>query len=132
MLLVTPLYAGLLALWYFALSLRVVQLRGRGVSLGDGGDTELLRRIRGHGNFAEYVPLILLLMAFLELGKFSTLLLHALGLTLLLARLLHGAALSFTTSWKFGRFYGALLTFLLLLVAGGLCVYQGLVGLRLQ
>ena len=64
--------------------------------------------------------------------KFSTLLLHALGLTLLLARLLHGVALSFTGAWKFGRFYGTLLTFLVLLVTGGLCVYQGLVGLRLQ
>lgn len=130
--LVTPLYAGLLAIWYFLLSIRVVQQRGHGVSLGDGGDQELLRRIRGHGNFAEYVPLILVMMALLELGKYSSLLLHALGLSLLLARVLHGVALSFTGSWKFGRFYGTLLTFVLLLVCGGLCVHQGLNGLRLQ
>ncbi|MDP3859230.1 MAG: MAPEG family protein [Stagnimonas sp.] len=130
--LVTPLYAGLLAIWFFLLSLRVVQQRGHGVSLGDGGDSELLRRIRGHGNFAEYVPLILLMMALLELTKHSTLLLHAMGLTLLVARVLHGVALSYTGAWKFGRFYGTLLTFALLLIAGLLCVWQGIVGLRLQ
>lgn len=130
--LVTPLYAGLLAIWFFALSYRVVLQRGHGIGLGDGGDPELLRRIRGHGNFAEYVPLILLMMALLELSKHSTLLLHALGVTLLLARVLHGLALSFTSSWKFGRFWGTALTFGLLLVCGALCVCQGIVGLTLQ
>lgn len=132
MLLVTPLYAGLLALLFLALSWRVVQKRGHGVSLGDGGDAELLRRIRGHGNFAEYVPLILLMMAMLELSRHSTLLLHGLGITLVVARLLHGAALSFTGGWKFGRFWGTALTFGLLLVCGGLCLWLGIRGLPLQ
>jgi uncharacterized membrane protein YecN with MAPEG domain len=109
-----------------------VQQRGHGTSLGDGGDGELLRRIRGHGNFAEYVPFILLMMAMLELTRHSTLLLHALGITLLVARVLHGVALSFTGQWKFGRFWGTALTFGLLLVCGALCIYQGIVGLRLQ
>jgi len=130
--LVTPLYAGLLAIWFFVLSWRVVQRRGQGVSLGDGGDNELLRRIRGHGNFAEYVPFILLMMALLELTRHSTLLLHALGITLVVARLLHGIPFTFTDSWKFGRFWGTALSFGLLLVCGGLCVYQGIVGLQLQ
>ena len=123
---VTPLYAGLLALWYLVLSLRVVKGRGKGISLGDGGDAELLRRIRGHANFAEYVPLILILMGLLELGHFSLWVVHALGLSLLIARLLHGYALSFTTHFKFGRMAGAGLTFLVLLVAGLLCTYQGI------
>ncbi len=123
---VTPLYAGLLALWYLVLSLRVVNGRGKGISLGDGGDAELLRRIRGHANFAEYVPLILILMGLLELGHFSLWVVHALGLSLLIARLLHGYALSFTTHFKFGRMAGAGLTFLVLLVAGLLCTYQGI------
>src|SRR3954466_195242 len=63
---VTPFYTGLLALIFFVLSMRVVQVRGK-VSLGDGGDPTVLRRMRGQANFAEYVPLILLMMAFLEL-----------------------------------------------------------------
>ena len=63
---VTPLYAGLLALLFLVLSWRVIQFRQRGISLGDGGDPRMLRLIRGHANFAEYVPLILLMMGFLE------------------------------------------------------------------
>jgi len=121
---VTPLYAGLLALLYLVLSYRVTQARGHGVSLGDGGDPVLLRRIRGHGNFAEYVPLILLMIGLLELGHFPAYVLHILGLTLLIARLLHGYALSFTEFFKFGRYWGTALTFLLLLVCGVLCLYQ--------
>lgn len=123
---VTPIYAGILAILFFVLSMRVVALRGHGASLGDGGDPRLQRRIRGHGNFAEYVPLILLMMGMLELSRYSTYLLHALGATLVVARLLHGYAFSFTERFKFGRFWGTALTFVLLLICGALCVYQGL------
>jgi uncharacterized membrane protein YecN with MAPEG domain len=122
---VTPIYAGLLALLFFVLSLRVVKLRGHGASLGDGGNPILLRRIRAHGNFAEYVPFILLMMGMLELSHFSVYLLHALGITLVIARLLHGYALSFSERFKFGRFWGTALTFTLLFVCGVLCLYQG-------
>ena len=55
---VTPLYAALLVLWFLVLTLRVLQNRqSTKVSLGDGGNTLLQRAIRGHANFAEYVPL---------------------------------------------------------------------------
>ena len=123
---VTPLYAGILAIIFVVLSLRVVMLRGHGASLGDGGNPLLLRRIRAHGNFAEYVPLILLMMSFLELSKFSIYVLHAIGIALVVARLLHGYALSFTEKFKFGRFWGTALTFTLVLVCGVLCLCQGL------
>jgi uncharacterized membrane protein YecN with MAPEG domain len=127
---VTAIYAGLLAIVYFVLSYRVVQLRGPGgPSLGDGGNPTMVRRIRAHGNFAEYVPFILLMIGILELGHANVVLLHALGLTLLIARLLHGYALSFTESFTFGRFWGTALTFGLLLVGGGLCLYQAFTAL---
>lgn len=122
---VTLLYGGLLALWYVVLSVRVTSLRGRyKVSLGDGGHTQLQRAIRGHANFSEYVPLTLLLMAILEFSRFPPYALHVLGVTLLAARLLHGYALSFTGHFRFGRVAGAGLTFLVLIVAGLLCIYQ--------
>lgn len=121
----TPLYAGLLALLYLVLSYRIIILRGgHGISLGDGGNPILLRRIRAHGNFAEYVPLILILMGILELSHLPIVILHAIGITLVVARLLHAYALSFSESFKFGRFWGIALTFLLLLVCGILCIYQ--------
>src|SRR5262249_4494977 len=128
---VTPFYTGLLALLFFALSIRVVAVRGR-VSLGDGGDPDVLRRIRGHANFAEYVPLIVLMMAFLELRHAPGLALHAIGITLVVARVLHGVALSFTSKWGFGRFYGTLLTFVLLIACGIWCVVLGVQGFGLK
>jgi uncharacterized membrane protein YecN with MAPEG domain len=124
---ITPLYAGVLAIFFFLLSLRVIAVRSR-VSLGDGGDPVVLRRMRGHANFAEYVPLILLMMAFLEYQRVAGWQLHAIGTTLVVARLLHGIALSFTQQWRFGRFFGTLLTLVLLVVTGVLCVVQGLRG----
>jgi uncharacterized protein len=122
---VTPLYAGLLALLFLLLSWRVVQVRGgKGPSLGDGGDPRVLRRIRGHANFAEYVPLILLMIALLELARFPPLLLHVLGASLVVARALHGYAFAYRDDFRFGRWWGTALTFLLLLVCGGLCLGQ--------
>lgn len=121
---VTPLYAASLTLWFLVLSAVVIRHRGKGVSLGDGGDPALQRAIRGHANFAEYVPLALLMMAVLEGTRTSIYVLHALGIALLAGRLLHGYALSFTRRWRFGRIWGTALTFLVLVVEAVLCLLQ--------
>ncbi|TDQ84054.1 hypothetical protein A8950_0600 [Dongia mobilis] len=87
---VTPLYAGLLALLFLALSMRAIAARRRArLALGTGDNPALLRATRVHGNFAEYVPLALLLFLLLELQGVPALLLHALGAALFLARILH-------------------------------------------
>ena len=124
---ITLLYAGLLSLWLLVLSARVIAIRSQGISLGDGGNPVLLRRIRAHGNFAEYVPMILVMIGFLEISHFSALWIHLLGGTLVVSRLLHGYALSFNESFKFGRIGGTALTLTLLGVYGFLCIYQALV-----
>jgi uncharacterized protein len=125
---VTPLYAGLLALWFVVLSVRVVNIRRSGISFGDNGDLAITPIVRAQANFAEYVPLALLLMGFLEAGHYSIYVLHALGLTLLVARLLHGLALSFGWQKRVGRVVGAALTFTVLLIEGVMCLYQGYIG----
>ena len=125
---VTPLYAGLLTLWFVILSVRVVNLRRGGLLFGDNGDVGVVRIVRAQANFAEYVPLALLLMGFLEVNRFSIYLLHALGVTLLVARLLHGSALSFGRQVRSGRIAGAALTFAVLLIEAFLCLYQGFRG----
>ncbi|HEY8623551.1 MAG TPA: MAPEG family protein [Casimicrobiaceae bacterium] len=125
---VTPLYAGLLVLWFVVLSVRVVNLRRGGILFGDNGDVAVIRIVRAHANFAEYVPLALLLMGFLEVSRFSIYILHALGLTLFISRLVHGLALSFGWQVRFGRVAGAALTFVVLLIEAVLCLYQGFRG----
>ena len=124
---VTPLYAGLLTLWFVVLSIRVMNLRGD-VPFGDSGDIAITRVIRAQANFAEYVPLALLLMGFLEVTRYSIYFLHALGVILVVARLLHGLALSFGWQPRFGRVTGAGLTVLVLLIEAVLCIYQGFRG----
>ncbi len=120
---VTGLYAGSLALWFLVLSYRVVGRRRAGISLGDGGDPGMLRVVRGHANFSEYVPLALIMLAILELGGTPLIVLHVLGLALLAGRLLHGYALSFTQQFGFGRFWGTLLTYGVLVVEALLCLH---------
>ena len=125
---VTPLYAGLLTLCFLVLTVRVARVRQRGIAFGDNGDANIASVVRAQASFAECVPLALLMMGFLEVTRFSIYLLHALGLTLLVARLVHGAALSFGWQLRFGRVTGSTLTFMVLLVEAVLCAYQGLRG----
>jgi uncharacterized membrane protein YecN with MAPEG domain len=86
----TALYAALLSLMYGALALRVVRLRYRlHVNLGDAGDVRLQRAVRTHAHFAEYVPLLLLLMLLMEVNGTPAGGLHTFGLLLLASRVLH-------------------------------------------
>ena len=88
--LVTSGYAAFLALIFVAISAWVVAGRAAfKVNYGDGGDDRLTRRMRAHANFAEYVPLILILVALLEARATSRFTIHALLLPLVIARALH-------------------------------------------
>lgn len=87
---IVPSYAAVLALVYIALSARVIEGRRQyRINLGDGANDDMERRIRAHGNFAEYVPLALLLLLMDELRGLSPLLLHLLCLSLLGGRVSH-------------------------------------------
>ena len=82
--------AGALSLVYVVLMLRIVRMRFKhSISLGDGGNSEIQKRIRAHGNFAEYVPLLLILMALLELGGFDKTTLMGAGAGLVFLRIIH-------------------------------------------
>ena len=70
MLKITAIYAAILTFVYVKLTLNVISLRRENeVSLGDGGRDDLQQAIRSHGNFAEYVPLGLILLACLEANR---------------------------------------------------------------
>ena len=129
MIAVTALYTGILALMLVVLSLYVVRGRwANKVSVGDGGNEDMLRRMRTHANFIEYVPLALIGLYLLEVTRHSVIILHALGIALVVARLLHVYGMR-AGGANFGRAGGATLTLVILLVEAVLLIlvfFQGL------
>lgn len=91
---ITSIYASLAALLIVRLSLSVIKLRRKNrVSVGDGGNEQLQLAIRTHANAVEYIPITLLLLLMLELNGAPTILIHVLGGTLLVGRILHSMGL---------------------------------------
>ena len=87
---IVPAYAAIFGILFVVLSVRVANMRRlTKTALGTGGNRMLERRIRVQGNFAEHVPIALLLLAFVEMQGWSRWLLHVLCIALLLARLVH-------------------------------------------
>ena len=79
-----------MAFIYMALWMRVTAKRGAmGQSIGDGGDPELLLRVRQHGNCAEWSSYLLILMILAEGIGAPSLYLHIGGSLLLLGRIAH-------------------------------------------
>ncbi len=108
MLEVTALYAGILGLMAFAIATPAGQLRGStGISIGDGGNRDLLLAMRRHANFVEVVPLALILIAVLELNGVTPWAIHGLGAALVIARAIHAVSLKADTIANPGRFIGA-------------------------
>ena len=92
---IVPRYAALLALLFAALSVRTLRLRRvLRIAIGDAGNATMLRAMRVHSNFAEYVPLSLLLIYLVEINGGRAWLVHGLGLCLLLGRLSHAFGVS--------------------------------------
>ena len=122
---VVPFYAGIFALIFFFLTMRVARYRRRAaILLGSGGDTELERRIRAHGNFSEYIPLALILLGFMEAQRNSIYVLHALCLLLLIGRICHAIAMSRpSTVWSL-RFVGMMLTGTVLIIAAIVLIWD--------
>ncbi|MGR3513795.1 MAG: MAPEG family protein [Paracoccaceae bacterium] len=87
---VTPIYALIVAVIYMVLWMRVTAVRGTiGQSIGDGGNTDLLLRVRQHGNCAEWASFLLILMILAEGMGAPSLYLHIGGALLVIGRLAH-------------------------------------------
>ena len=120
---VTALYSGVLALLFVYLAIRVIQLRREGrVAVGDGGNALLLRRMRVHANFAEYVPLALILMALAESLHTWPWLLHLFGVTLVAGRLTHAYGVSQRREPFIFRTIGMVATFGVITTASLTCI----------
>ncbi len=120
---ITAFYAALLGLLFVYLSFRVIGWRRlKSVELGHGEDSELLRRMRVHANFAEYVPFTLLLMAIAESMTAPRPLIHVVGLILIAGRLMHAYGLSQTPHILRFRVGGMILTFTALALSAIICL----------
>lgn len=128
---VTAFYAALLAPLFVVLSVRVILFRrGSGSTLGDGGDPVLLRRIRVQANFAEYVPLALILMGLAEGMGTNRWLLHPLGLVLLAGRASHAFGVSRPDETFVFRVAGMGMTLTMILAAAAICLIEAVSGRR--
>jgi uncharacterized protein len=118
---ITGLYLAILALLYVVLGLQVSRLRrGNRVLFGDGDNRQLRSAIRAHANFAEYVPIIVLMVALLEMSGTPAPRVHLLMATLLVARLLHPLGMYVgprTLTFQICRVGGISLTLLALVAA---------------
>ncbi|USD67977.1 MAPEG family protein [Vibrio sp. SCSIO 43136] len=118
---ITPVYAALLALVFMYLSNRTFTLRRKEkIAVGTGESKELLRASRVHGNFAEYVPLTLILLYMLEQNGGNALFLHIAGALLLIGRIIHAYGVSQVKEQLRFRITGMLAT---LLSLGGSALY---------
>jgi len=92
---ITPFYAAVLAVLFVGLGVRTLLLRrSLNIAVGDAGNQRMLRAMRVHSNFAEYVPLSLLLIYLVEMREAQSLLVHMLCLCLLVGRASHAFGVS--------------------------------------
>ena len=93
-LLIVPRYAALLGLLYFTLTVRVIRYRRKHkISLGDGGHERLQRLMRSHSNFAEFTPMVLLLLCLVEAKGWPGGVVHGLCCLLTFGRMAHSESL---------------------------------------
>jgi uncharacterized membrane protein YecN with MAPEG domain len=116
---ITAGYLAVLALIYAALAMRVVQLRRRNrAGFGDADNAQLRSAIRAHAHFAEYVPIIALMAAMLEIFGLPATSVHGLMGSLLVARLLHPFGMYAkpgTLQFRVGRIWGMTITMIVMI-----------------
>jgi uncharacterized membrane protein YecN with MAPEG domain len=112
-------YTAVNALIMLMLSMRVVRARFKtNTAFGDGGKVEMAEPLRAHANNAEYVPIALILLWALTspIGR-SIWVIHGVGVTFTVGRILHAIGLSRSLGPSPLRFAGMVLTWIAL-VAG--------------
>jgi uncharacterized membrane protein YecN with MAPEG domain len=104
---VTPIYGLAVAVIWLVLWFRVTVMRSAtGQSIGDGGNQELLLRVRQHGNCAEWATFILILMILAEAMGAPALYLHISGGLLLIGRIAHPFGLKINNAGHPLRYLG--------------------------
>ena len=122
---ITSAYLAILALLYTVLAVQVGRLRQRDrATFGDNGSLQLRSAIRAHANFIEYVPIITLMVAMLEMSGMAAWRVHLMMGALLISRLLHPFGMYATPgtfAFRIGRVTGVTLT-LIVLIASAIAI----------
>ena len=113
---ILPTYAAIFAIFFIVLSIRTIrQRRSLKIGLGDAGNKDMQRTMRVHANFAEYVPLCLLMIYWVEQSGVYAWFVHLLCLGLVAGRLSHAYGVSqLRENFRF-RVTGMSLTFAVLI-----------------
>jgi uncharacterized membrane protein YecN with MAPEG domain len=111
-------YAAINALIMLVLAMLVTRARVRTrTEIGSGSDPAMVGPLRAHANNTEYVPMaILLLLVIYALGA-NVIMIHAVGGTLTLGRILHAFGLSRNVGTSAPRFLGMIFTWLSYIIA---------------
>jgi len=90
----SAIYASLSAFLIVWLSLNAIKKRrSNKVSIGDGGIDELKTAIAAQSNAIEYIPIALMLLFSLEYNHANLFLVHFLGISLIIGRIIHAKGL---------------------------------------
>ena len=92
---IVSIYAAFLALFYVGLSVRTLSLRRQlKIGVGDAGNERMLRAMRVHSNFSEYVPIALILAILIEQANTQIIIVHFVCAILLIGRCIHAFGVS--------------------------------------
>ena len=123
---VTAFVAAICALLLLLTAIDTVRQRIRAqAAFGDAGDAKLISASRSHGNLAEHAPIVILLLAFLELAHAWHMGLMAIGALFLFGRVMHiwGLYLPASTKPPLPRSLGVIITWLTLPILSGWTLY---------
>ncbi|WP_291836157.1 MAPEG family protein [Brevundimonas sp.] len=117
------LWTGLSLLFVLFLSMRISAGRRKlKVSVGDGGHAELTTTTRAFGNAIEYIPVALVSLAVVAVF-YSAPVVHVLGGSFFLGRVLHAWGMAQEKQPAAGRMFGMILTYLPFLASAGLLIF---------
>jgi uncharacterized protein len=115
---ITLTMAGLAAIVNIWLAIRCGQVRSKEkISVGDGGNDLMIRRMRAHSNFAEFTPIVLILVALVELAWGTSTWLWVVAMAYIVGRVAHGLGMDNDNK---GRGAGIMIT-MLATIGLGLC-----------
>ena len=114
---VTPFYAALISLWLLLSQLELRRSRSQ--------ESHRPELNAGPADSSAYLPLAIVMMLALELSRYSIYVLHAIGIVILLSRMLYDC--SFNSPESSRSVTARMLGLVLLLVEAVLCIYQSMV-----